>query len=180
MLQALPSDEVIRSTRGVQHGDPLGPFLYAAGIQAALESLPPGRTMHRLYLDDGLFMGSVVEVEGVLAALQRALPTLGPELKMQKPTVWSPGLVPAASPLVAATHLHLEQVTEVLGVPIQSAVYASALEAHLDKLGAKFAHTFSAGGSFPDTQSAHALMRAARLPGPMGIIVSPLCASTRV
>jgi len=34
--------EVIWSTRGVQHGDPLGPFLSAAGIQAALDGLHPG------------------------------------------------------------------------------------------------------------------------------------------
>jgi len=68
--------EVIWSTRGVQQGDPLGTFLFAAGIHAALEALPPGGTMPRWYLDDGVFMGSVVEVEGVLAALQQALPPL--------------------------------------------------------------------------------------------------------
>jgi len=66
--------EVIWSTRGVQKGDPLGPFLFAAGIHAALGALPPGGTMHRWYLDDGVFMGSVKEVEEVLAALQQALP----------------------------------------------------------------------------------------------------------
>jgi len=66
--------EVISSTRGVQQGDPLRPFLFAAGIHAALGALPPGGTMHRWYLDDGVFMGSVVEVELVLAAQQRALP----------------------------------------------------------------------------------------------------------
>jgi len=33
--------EVIWSTRGVQQG-PLGPFVFAAGIQAALDALPPG------------------------------------------------------------------------------------------------------------------------------------------
>jgi len=48
--------------------------------------------MHRWYLDDGVFMGSVVEVEGVLAALKQALPPLGLELNMRKTTVWGPGL----------------------------------------------------------------------------------------
>jgi len=66
--------EMIWSTRGVQQGDPLVTFLFAAGIHAALEALPPWGTMHRWYLDDGVFMGSVVEVEGVLAALPQALP----------------------------------------------------------------------------------------------------------
>jgi len=34
--------EVIWSTRGVQQGDPLGPFLFAAGIQADLDTIQPG------------------------------------------------------------------------------------------------------------------------------------------
>jgi len=38
----LVGQEVIWSTRGVQQGDPLGPFLFAAGIQAALDALPQG------------------------------------------------------------------------------------------------------------------------------------------
>jgi len=39
--------EVIWSTRGVQQGDPLGHSLFAAGIQAALNVLPPGGNLHR-------------------------------------------------------------------------------------------------------------------------------------
>jgi len=106
--------EVVWSTRGVQQGDPLGPFLFAAGIQAPLDALPPGGALHRWYLDDGVFMGSMAEVEGVLAAPQQTLPPLGLELNLRNTTVWGPGLVPAASPLAAATCLHLEVVTEVL------------------------------------------------------------------
>jgi len=44
-------------------GRPLGPFLFAAGIQAALDALPPGGALHRWYLDEGVFMASVTEVE---------------------------------------------------------------------------------------------------------------------
>jgi len=86
-------------------------------IQAALEPLPPGVTMHRWNLDDGVFMCSVVEFEGVMAALQQALPFLGLEINVRKTTVCGPGLMPATSLLRAATRLHLEEGTDVLGVP---------------------------------------------------------------
>jgi len=87
--------EFIWSTRGVQQGDPLGPFLFAAGIHAALGALPPGGTMHSWYLDDGVFMSSVVEVEG---ALQQALPPLVLELNMRKTTVWARDWYPRRPP----------------------------------------------------------------------------------
>jgi len=115
--------------------------------------------MHRWYLDDGVFMGSVVEVEGVLAALQQALPPLGLELNMRKTTVWGPGLVPATSLLASATRPHLEAGTEVLGVPIHSSLYHSPLGAHLGALKGKFAPTCAAVATLADTQCAHALMR---------------------
>jgi len=54
----------------VQQGDPLGPFFFAAGIQADLDALPQGGALHRWYLDDGEFLGSVAEVEEVLGALR--------------------------------------------------------------------------------------------------------------
>jgi len=117
--------EVIWSTRGVQQGDLLGPFLFAAGIQATLDALPQRGALHRWYLDDGVFLGSVAEVEEVLGALQKTLPPLGRELNLSKTTVWGPGLVPASSALAAATRLHLEGGTEVLGVQIHSPLYHS-------------------------------------------------------
>jgi len=93
----------------------LGPFLFVAGIQAALDAVPRRGAMHRWYLDDGVFLVSVAEVEEVLGALQQALPPLGLELNLRKTTVWAPGLVPASSPLAAATRLNLQGGTEVLG-----------------------------------------------------------------
>jgi len=73
----------------------LGLFLFAAAIQAALDALPQKGALHRWYLDDGVFMGSVAEAEEVLGALQLTLPPLGLELNLRKTTVWGPDLVPA-------------------------------------------------------------------------------------
>jgi len=59
-----------------------------------MDTLPQGGALHRWYLDDGVFMGSVAEVEEVLGALQRALPPLGLELNLRKTRcgalVWYP------------------------------------------------------------------------------------------
>jgi len=98
----------------------LGPFLFAAGIQAALNTLPRGGALNRGYRDDGVFLCSLAEVEKVLGALRQTLPPFGRELNLRKTTVRGPGLVPASSPLTAATRLHLEEGTEVLGVLIHS------------------------------------------------------------
>jgi len=90
--------EVIWSTRGVQQGEPLGPSFFAACFQAALDTLPTGGARHRWYLDDGVFMGLVAEVEEVLGALQRALLPLGLELNIGRrrcgARVWLPRLSP--------------------------------------------------------------------------------------
>jgi len=50
----------------------------------------------------------------VLAVLQQALPPVGLALNMRKTTVWGPGLLAAASPLSAATGLHLEEGTHTI------------------------------------------------------------------
>jgi len=78
-------------------------FLFAAEIQAALGDPPPGGALHRWYLDEGVFMSSVAEKEGVLAALRR---TLAPLLNLRKKHRVGPG--PAPSLLAAAAPLRLE------------------------------------------------------------------------
>jgi len=54
--------------------------------------------MHRWYLDDGVFMGSVTGVVEVLGALQRILPPLGLELNLRKKTVWARAWFPRRPP----------------------------------------------------------------------------------
>jgi len=144
--------EVIWSTLGVRQGDTFGPFLFAAGIQAALDTLP--------YTKVTWMMGSSwARWRRSLGALQRPCPLLGLVLNLRKTTVWGPGMVPASSPLAAATRLHLEEGTKVLGVPIHCPVYHSPVRAHLETLKGTFARTCAAVAALADTQSAHALMR---------------------
>jgi len=76
----------------------LGPVLFAAGIQAALDALPRRGALHRWYLDDGAFLGSLAEVEEVLGALQQALPPLGLELNLRQTTVWGRAWCPRRPP----------------------------------------------------------------------------------
>jgi len=78
---------------------------------------------------------------------------------LRKTTLWGPGLVPAASLLAAATRLHLEGRTEVLGVQIHSPLYSSPVGTHLGTMKGKFARTCAAVAALADTKSAHALMR---------------------
>jgi len=80
----------------------------------------------------------MAEVGDVLGALRQTLPPLGLQLNLRKTTVWGPGLVPASSRLTAATRLHLEEGTEVLGVPIHSLLYHAPVGAHLGALKGKF------------------------------------------
>jgi len=108
-----------------------------------LDDLPQCGALHRWYLDDGVFLGSVAEVVEVPGALQQTLPPLGLEVTLRKTTVWCPGFLFPSSPLTAATHLHLEKGTEVLGVPIDSPLY-HAPGAHLGTSKEKFARTCAA------------------------------------
>jgi len=110
-------------------------------------------------LDDGVYLGSVAEVEEVLGALPQTLPPLGLEGSRQKTTVWGPGLVPESSPLTATTPLQLEEGTELLGVPIHYPVYHASVGTHLGALKGKFACTCAAVSALADTQCANALMR---------------------
>jgi len=94
-----------------------------------------------------------------MRALQQILPPLGMELNLRKRTVWGPGLVPASSPLAAATRLHLEGGTEGLRVPIHSPIYHSPVRTHLGTLKGNFARACAAVAALADSQCLHALMR---------------------
>jgi len=95
----------------------------------------------------------------VLGSLRQTQLPLRLELNLRKTTVWGPGLVPASSPLTAATRLHLEEGTEVLGLPIHSPLYHAPVGVHLGTLKGKLDRTCAAVAALADTQCAQALMR---------------------
>jgi len=151
--------EVIWSTRGGQQGDPLGPFLFAAGIHAALGALPPWDTMHRWYPDDGVFMGSVVEVEGVLAALQQALTPPGPGAEHAEDQNVGPGTGPHNVPPCSRYtlppgrgHGGAGSTDPLFPLPLAGGGPPGHTEG-------EFASTCAAVAALADIQCAHALMR---------------------
>jgi len=156
--------EVIWSTRGVQQGDPVGPFFFWAGIKAALDTMPPWGGLHRWYLDNVVLLGSVAEVEEVLGAFQRTLLSLGLELNLRKTTVCGPGLVPAARPLSQPRHACIFRMARSWWYadplpPLPLADGGPGGWGQLGTLERKFARTCAAVAALADTQVTQALMR---------------------
>ena len=89
---------ILHSSTGVQQGDPLGPLLFAAGVQllvAGLRASPVDFTS--FYLDDGVLAGSVDSVATALAQLQQASATIGLSLNLTKSEAIAVGATPGAA-----------------------------------------------------------------------------------
>jgi hypothetical protein len=82
------SHQPLASTRGVQQGDPLGPFLFSLGISSIVDSTPPARWLSRWYLDDGSFLCTLQEADVILRHLQGAMAGVGLALNLSKTTIW--------------------------------------------------------------------------------------------
>jgi hypothetical protein len=81
----------ILSTRGVQQGDPLGPFLFSLALDALVLDI---RRHHpellmAWYLDDGVVTGPPADLADVLRLIEERGPALGLHLNMAKCEVWS-------------------------------------------------------------------------------------------
>ena len=66
----ITEDDTIPSTRGVQQGDLLGPFLFAVGLHQVLKDLPAD-IINNYYLDDGLHHGTLTAPDKLLGLLPK-------------------------------------------------------------------------------------------------------------
>ena len=83
----------LRSTTGVQQGDPLGPLLFSLTIQPILDSLPSDLPFNSWYLDDGTICLPNKLLLPTFNHLLQSFKTLGIDLNLSKCTLWGPGLL---------------------------------------------------------------------------------------
>ena len=131
----------LRSTGGVDQGDPLAPLLFACGMRPRLRALehalreaagqlnlPPDDVHVLAYLDDVVVLVPAALAGGVQAAAQEALGDLGLELEPRKTQAWSGG---AACPPGLEAQWRAEGIT-LVGVPLGGPLPAGGLPAESD------------------------------------------------
>jgi hypothetical protein len=119
-------DSVLTSETGLQQGDPLGPLLFAVGIQSMVFQIDdevPGLLINEWYLDDGMFVGSYEEILQALTTLKSISPLLGLHLNTNKTTYWRSTTcrdTPPSGfdPLTLGIPESLEDGLVVLGAPV--------------------------------------------------------------
>ncbi|XP_026391877.1 uncharacterized protein LOC113287356 isoform X2 [Papaver somniferum] len=74
------------SAKGVQHGDPLDPLLFALALHPLIEKIAAQCTLdlHAWYLDDGTMVGDTMEVSKALKIIQEEGPSYGLHLNISK------------------------------------------------------------------------------------------------
>ena len=84
-------NDIIDCTAGVQQGDPLGPLLFAMGLQPIVEQIQrecPNLLMNAWYLDDGTLVGKTEDVFKAFTILCQMSPEYGLELNLKKCELW--------------------------------------------------------------------------------------------
>ena len=175
------ANHTISSEQGVQQGDPLGPLLFAMGIQPAIEKVSMAMTLahqanpaqspplhwHRWYFDDGTLVGTLPQLNEALTILGPALASLGCSISAPKTTIWGPGtatgltILPATCPAGSVLHVPWTPTSgvTVLGCPIHPPGCPSYLEQELTATVAKLEKVCSSLRRVPDPQVQIALLR---------------------
>lgn len=90
------SSLTLKSSTGVQQGDPLGPLLFCLALRPLIDHIREAGGnhlhFHRWYLDDGVIVGSAKVVLKTFIVIQSHGPSLGLHLNVKKCELFSPNV----------------------------------------------------------------------------------------
>ena len=78
----------LESCSGIQQGDPLGPLAFSLGFHEVVEKVGELVQWQAWYLDDGIMLGSLDQLEKALQLLQADMATRGLQINLQKCELW--------------------------------------------------------------------------------------------
>src|SRR5690606_13003722 len=146
----------VLSTRGVQQGDPLGPFLFCLAIRPVLARIQAECDLRAncWYLDDGFVVGRGEEVQKALRIVQSDGPLRGLHLNTSKSEVWSSSGTFLRG--LADFRTLSADGFEILGTPVGSPVFCQTF---LQEKMHKFRSLWAGISKLPHLQTQALLLR---------------------